>query len=212
MPRIIFFFIGCCFCFTASAQQKAKAIAYTLTIDLEAYDPVYYEMTEADDVTLTLGVDVYYSESKLKTISRVMVQPVDYQYSEPQLLYNLRSEEEYLIDREKKSIVVKKEIVRAPKFTGRKKIILGFKCREYRVWLDGDVQVLAYVTSKLKRNICPFGNLSLNGTVLEMITSNGLYYAATDFSEGELAPDFFELPAGYQMKNVTNPDAAVQSK
>jgi hypothetical protein len=122
MPRIIFFFIGCCFCFTASAQQKAKAIAYTLTIDLEAYDPVYYEMTEADDVTLTLGVDVYYSESKLKTISRVMVQPVDYQYSEPQLLYNLRSEEEYLIDREKKSIVVKKEIVRAPKFTGRKKL------------------------------------------------------------------------------------------
>jgi hypothetical protein len=212
MQRIIFFSFGCCFCFTASAQHKAKAIAYTLTIDMETFDPVYYEMTEADEVTLSLEVDAYYNDLKLRTVARVITKPVDYQFTLPELFYDLRSTDEHLIDHEKRLIITKKGLARAPKLTGRKKNILGFKCREYRVWIDDNLQALVYVASKLKRNICPFGNLSLNGTMLEMITSNGLYYKAIDFSEGELALDFFELPADYQNGNIIKPDIGARSK
>jgi hypothetical protein len=190
------------FCIAASAQTKAKAIAYTLSVDLEIFDPVYYQMTESEDVTLVLEVDAYYNTSKLKTVTLPLTQPIDYHFPALELQYDLKSSGSWFIDHNKKISIRKQNNVVTKRATGVKKTIAGFKCKEYLLETNGGLRMLVYISKKPDSNICPLDNFSLKGTVLEIITSNGLHYEVADFSKGEVAVNFFDLPQGYQQDTL----------
>jgi hypothetical protein len=190
------------FCVAASAQTKAKAIAYTLTVDLDIFDPVYYEMTESEDVTLVLEVDTYFTNSKLKTVIHPITEPIDYNFPGLPLQYDLKGSGYYLIDNEKKITVQKSSNPMSQRATRRKKMIAGFKCKEYFFETTDGIRMLVYISEKLANNISPMANFPIKGTALEIITSNGLHYEAVDFSQGEVASDFFDLPPDYQLDSL----------
>jgi hypothetical protein len=190
------------------AQLKAKAISYAVEIDLNQFNPQAAE--ELEETTCTYEVDLYYTDEVAKTIVRNILQPVEITLRQRQ--YQIMSTDEYNVDHENRFILVKKEQQFKPASTGKKKSILGYECREYTLKDYRGVQFSIWVTDKLPRNICPAGNFSLKGTALELTASNGLHFLATDFAEGQLDPNFFQLPADYQQEVSLPPASSKKSK
>jgi hypothetical protein len=193
---------------TGKAQLKAKAISYAVEIDLTQFSP-----QEAEELTgkkCTYEVDVYYTDQTVKTMVRNILQPMEIMLRQRQ--YEIASVDEYNIDHANKFILLKKDQRFKPLATGNKKTILGYECREYTLKDYRGVNVNVWVTDKLPKNICPAGNFSVKGTVLELTASNGLHYLATDFAEGELDPNFFQLPADYQQEVSLPPASTKKSK
>ena len=191
------------------AQVKAKAISYNLTVDLTKFAGSFAE--ELAQKTCTFEVDAYYTTDKLKTIVRVISRPADYEMGIRQRLYNLKSKDEYNIDHESKYMMLKKDQNFKLTPTGNQKTILGYPCKEFTLTDYRKVGITVWVTDKLQANVCPAGNYSLKGTALEVVMSNGLHYVATDFAEGTLEANFFDLPQLYQEEVVPAP-ASQKSK
>jgi hypothetical protein len=184
--------------FSVSAQVKAKAISYHVEIDLKVFAPGYAEESQADSVPCVFEVDTYYTSEKLRTRPRTIRRPPDYDLTIRQRMYDIASKDEYNIDPVNNYLLIKKNQVVKTKATGKQKNILGYNCKEYTFTDHRNVGITAWVTDKLQKNICPVGNYSLKGTALEIITSNGLHYTATDFAEGEVPASFFDMPKNLQ--------------
>lgn len=188
-----------------SAQQTipAKAIAYKVVLDLEQADPVYYSLTDSDTTEVYSEVDLYYTDDRAQTVTRVLSKPGDFDGHHFEVFYGTKTHREALIYHARRSVVADDEkIVLVEKLRAKKKI-LGYKCRAFLVVDDNDLRMLAFVTTKLGKNICPRGNFMLPGTVLELISSDGFHYEATALSAGELPADFFVLPTDYQIETIS---------
>jgi hypothetical protein len=188
--------------YQSSCQIKAKAISYQVEIDLELFAPQYLEETDSETTTCRFEVDAYYTDEQVKTISRIIERPADFDVTLRQRYYFIKSKEEYNIDYIQQSILFKKNQTIKAKSTGRTKTVLGYKCAEYLLTDHRDIQLSVWVTDKLPRNICPSGNYSLKGTALEVVASNGVHYIATDFAEGVLDSTFFDLPSGFKTETI----------
>jgi len=186
---------------TAVAQLKARAISYSLDIYLDIYDPEYYEETESEDVVCHFELDAYYTGDKVKTVVRKLSVPIDYDIDFMSVLYDRHTNNQYHINHTSKSVYPTKGQPLTPTATRNRKEILGHKCREYYFLDPEGISASFWVAEKLEKNICPTGNFLIKGTVLEMLTSDGMHFKATDIGMGELAADFFELPPGYTEKN-----------
>jgi GLPGLI family protein len=184
----------------AEAQLKAKAISYTLDIDLGKFDP--HNSDQVDDPELKFETDVYYSDDKVRTVNRIIKRPEGYDLTLRQRLYDQLSNDEYNVEYENKSMVLKEDHAYKPKATGKKKTILNYPCKEFTVKDYMGRSITFWVTDKLGKNVCPWGNFSLKGTALEVTTSNGLHFLATDFSEGELAAGFFDIPTDFKSDKI----------
>lgn len=177
------------------AQVKAKAISYQLTVDVTKISPEFAQQSGIKETSYE--VDTYYSESKLKTVVRSVKVPESFQLTIRRRLYDISSKDEYNVDDSERILVHKKNQEVKIKATGKKKSILGYECKEFTLTDHRGVGMTLWVTDKLDKNICPVGNYSLKGTALEVSTSNGLRYVATDFAQGELDAAFFDVPQGY---------------
>lgn len=186
-----------------NAQIKAKAISYTLEVNLDQFSPNV--KGEDFEKICRFEVDAYYTAEKLRTQVRNIFRPEEFELTIRERMYPLISNDEYNIDHVNKVILLKKGHVYTPKPTGKQKKILNFDCKEYTFKDFRDIQITLWVTDKLAKNICPAGNYAVKGTALEIITSNGLHFVATDFAEGELSADFFDVPAGYEIEEVPAP-------
>jgi hypothetical protein len=198
--------------FSVSAQTKAKAISYRVEIDLKIFAPGYAEESQADSVPCIFEVDTYYTPEKLRTRPRTIRRPPDYELTIRQRLYDIASKDEYNIDPINNYLLIKRNQVVKTKATGKQKSILGYNCKEYTFTDHRNVGFNVWVTDKLPKNICPVGNFSLKGTALEVITSNGLHYTATDFAEGEVPASFFDVPKGLQEEVVDLATAGKSAK
>jgi GLPGLI family protein len=187
------------------AQIEAKAISYNLTVDLTKF--AGSDAEELAQKTCTFEVDAYYTSDKLKTMVRVISRPADYEMGIRQRLYDLKSKDEYNIDHDSKYMIIKKDQNFKLTPTGNQKTILGYPCKEFTLTDYRKVGITVWVTDKLQANVCPAGNYSLKGTALEVVMSNGLHYVATDFAEGILDANFFDLPKLYQEEVVPAPTA-----
>jgi hypothetical protein len=190
------------------AQLSAKAISYTVEIDLTKFNPE--AANGLSEKKCTYEVDAYFTDVAMKTIVRNIKRPVEISLRQRQ--YDIASRDEYNIDHENRFVLVKKDQDFKPKSTGGKKNILNYACKEYTFKDYRGVQFTVWVTDKLAKNICPAGNFSLNGTALEVTTSNGLHYMVTDFAAGQLDANFFQIPADYQQEVVMPPADAKKSK
>jgi GLPGLI family protein len=188
------------------AQIKAKAISYSLTVDLTKFaGPDATE--ELSQKTCTFEVDTYYTTEKLKTQVRIISRPAEYEMGIRQRLYDLKSKDEYNIDHDSKYMMIKKDQNFKLTPTGNQKTILGYPCKEFTLVDYRKVNIRLWVTDKLQLNVCPAGNYSIKGTALEVLMSNGLHYVATDFAEGMLDTNFFDLPKNYQEEVIPAPVA-----
>jgi hypothetical protein len=197
---IILFLMSISLCL--SAQIKAKAISYKVVIDLSAFAPNYIEDAAADTVKCIFEVDAYYTAEKMRTRVRTVRRPKDYELGIRQRYYLIDSKDEYNIDPNNNYILLKKNQEVKLKGTGKQKNILGYNCKEYTFTDHRNIQFSVWVTDKLQKNICPTGNYSLKGTALQIDTSNGLHYIATDLAEGELNADFFDIPQNFQKEEL----------
>jgi len=193
------------------AQLRAKAISYKVQVDMAALDPSF-EGGEGKVRYYDFEADAYYSDQMVRTIVRKVGKHGDGGPNIRQRLYDLKTLDQYDIDHDQRYVLLKKNQVVAPKPTGNSKDIMGYRCREMAFSDYRGVRITVWVTSKLPRNICPLGNYSLDGTALEITTSNGLHFVATDFAEGELNPGFFDVPKGYQEEVLTVSDNDKKSK
>lgn len=190
----------------AAAQLRAKAISYTLEVDLNKFDP--HNAGEIEDPELKFETDLYYTDDKVRTINRVIKRSDDYQLSFRQRLYDQLSDDEYNLEHESKFMLYKENHAYKPKATGNKKTILNYLCKEYTIKDFQGRTVNVWVTDKLGKNVCPWGNLSLKGTALEVTTSFGLHFVATDFAEGEVDANFFAVPTDFKSETIPfNPPA-----
>jgi GLPGLI family protein len=196
--------VTCLFSGTCNSQDiNASAISYTATVDLSQFDPVYYDLTDADTTDVYFEVDLYYSNGNVRSIIRINSRPADYEPHFNEVLYNPGGQVETLVDHTRKKIFrvvdVQSPII---KLKATKKI-LGYQCRGYITLDYKGEKVIAFVTKKLPTNISPLGNMNLPGTALEVITANGFHYVATDFSQGKLPSTFFSLPTDYQIETIS---------
>lgn len=187
------------------AQIQAKAISYKLTVDLTRFDKE--AAAELNEKELLFESDVYYTEDKVRSIYRIVKTPDEYQLSFRQRIYNQQSADEYNIDFENRYMVLKEAHIYKPKSTGKTKKILNYVCKEYTLTDYRGLLISFWVTDKLGKNVCPWGNFSLKGTALEIVASNGVTFTATDFSAGELVATFFDIPADFQVDKVPFPKA-----
>jgi GLPGLI family protein len=192
----------------ATAQLKAKAISYAVEADLTKFAPEAAE--ELVQKVCTYEVDAYYTDEKLRTMVRPVSTPYDLTIR--QRLYDRNSKDEYNIDHANQFMLLKKDQSFAITSTTNQKNILGYACKEYTFKDYRGIQFSVWVTDKLPKNICPAGNFSLKGTALEVTSSNGLHYLATDFAEGQLDGNFFDLPKDYQQDISTPPPTSKKSK
>lgn len=192
------------FCVSAGlskGQIRAKAISYKVQIDMDKLNPDFDETTGAQRY-FDFEVDTYFSDQMVRTIVRKIGKHAESGPNLRQRLYRRNAQDQYDIDHEQQYMLVKKGQIVKPRTTGKSKEILGQKCREVVFTDYRGVKISAWVASKLEMNVCPLGNFSLNGTALEVSTSNGLHYIATDFAEGELDGTFFEVPVAYEQEVV----------
>src|SRR5688500_13796585 len=110
MKHFVFYF----FCLVApvmgNAQVKAKAISYTVKVDLSMLDPSF---SDADGVHryFDFEVDAYYTDTKLKTMVRKVGKHPENGVNLRQRLYDIASTDEYNFDPENQYILLKKEQV-----------------------------------------------------------------------------------------------------
>jgi GLPGLI family protein len=192
----------------ATAQLKAKAISYAVDVDLTKFAPEAAE--ELTQKVCRYEVDAYYAEERVRTMVRPISTPYDLTIR--QRLYYRNSRDEYNIDHAKQFMLLKKDQSFLITTTGNQRNILGYACKEYTFKDYRGIQFSIWVTDKLPTNICPAGNFSLNGTALEVTSSNGLHYLATDFAEGQLDVNFFDLPKDYQQDISAPPPTSKKSK
>lgn len=186
-----------------SQDIDAKAISYTASLDLATFDPVYYEMTDADTTDVYFEVDMYYTPCIVKTVHRIQVKPSDFDVNFAEAVYDPAGTDEIFVNEGLKKVShIPRVESRAMKLKARKKI-LGHQCRAYLVRDFKGNKVVAFVAGDLQKNISPIGNLNLPGTALELITADGFHYMATEFSQGELSPSFFSLPTDYQTEIIS---------
>jgi hypothetical protein len=190
------------------AQVKARAISYTVEADLTKFAPEAAE--ELTQKVCTYEVDAYYTDDKLRTMVRPISTPYDLTIR--QRFYDRNSKDEYNIDHTNKFMLLKKDQSFAVSPTGNQKTILGYSCKEYAFTDYRNIQFTVWVTDKLPKNVCPAGNFSLMGTALEVTSSNGLHYVATDLAEGELDANFFAIPSDYQQDVFSPPPTSKKSK
>lgn len=178
-------------------QLKAKAISYRLQADLNTLSPAYGEQYDGKTPECSFEVDCYFTDQKLKTVVRTVKSPEDFPLTIRQRLYDLSSKDEYNIDVEQRILVHKKNQQVKVTGTGNKKTVMGHECREYILTDHRGVTMNLWVAENLDKNISPVGNFGIKGTALEIVTSNGLHYVATDFANGELDAAFFDIPSGF---------------
>jgi GLPGLI family protein len=201
MTRILFIFLCSALAVPSQAQIQAKAISYKVEVDQQHLYPTFEE-NESNPRYLQFEVDAYYTDSKLKTIVREIGKHPEPGLTIRQRQYDINSIDEYNIDPESEYILFKKNQTVKMKGTGKQKDILGYRCKEFSFTDYRGIQITVWVTDKLPKNICPVGNFSLKGTALEIQTSNGLHYTATDVGEGVLDSQFYDIPQGYQQEVV----------
>jgi GLPGLI family protein len=211
MIRTCLFFLCCAIATHSQAQIQAKAISYKVEVDQEQLYPTFEE-NEGNPRYLQFEIDAYYTDSKVKTIVRKIGKHPEPGLTIRQRQYDINSIDEYNIDPETEYILFKKNQVVKLKGTGKQKDILGYRCKEFTFTDYRGVQITVWVTEKLPKNICPMGNYSLKGTALEILTSNGLHYTASDVAEGVLESQFFDIPQGYQQEVVEVPSAEKKSR
>jgi GLPGLI family protein len=199
-------FVFACLTLVSHAQVKAKAISYSLDVDLAKFAGAD-AVEDLSQRTCTFEVDAYYTPEKLKTQVRVISRPAEYEMGIRQRLYDLKSKDEYNIDHDNRYIMIKKDQNFKPTATGNQKLILGYNCKEYILTDYRKIDITVWVTDKLQSNVCPAGNYSLKGAALEVIMSNGLHYIATDFAEGMVDQNFFDPPKNYQEEVIPAPVA-----
>lgn len=204
--RFLLIFILTALSQVAFAQVQAKAISYKLTVDLTRFDKD--AAAELNEKVLLFESDVYYTEDKVRSIYRVVKTPDDYQLSFRQRLYNQLSVDQYDIEYDNKYMVMKEGHAYKPKSTGKTKKILNYVCKEYTLTDFRGIAISFWVTDKLGKNVCPWGNFSLKGTALEIVASNGVTFTATDFASGELAANFFDVPTDFQVDKIPFPKPA----
>ena len=183
-------------------QIRAKAISYEVQIDLDIFDPDYANQTDAENKVSLFEVDVYYTDKMVKTFSRAIDVPEDYDLLIAQRFYAIDSKDEYQIIAKDSYILHKRNQVTKLRKTGQTKKLLGYQCREYVFADHRGVQFNVWVADGIQRNLCPAGNFGLKGTALEVTASNGIHYLATDFAEGELPNGFFGLPQGFKTETI----------
>lgn len=190
----------------ALAQLQAKAISYKLMIDLSQFDKDAYE--EINEKELVFETDAYYTDDKVRVIYRTIKTPAEYPLTFRQRLYSQFSADQYDIEFDNRYMVLKEGHVYKPKSTGRTRKILNYSCKEYTLTDYRGVAISFWVTDKLGKNVCPWGNFSLKGTALEIVASNGFTFTATDMATGELSADFFSIPTGFQVDKIPFPSPA----
>jgi hypothetical protein len=201
MIRSAFYFLLVFIPGVVNAQVPAKAISYTVRVDLAQLDPSFDEGSGSQRF-FDFEVDAYYTSTRLRTIVRKIGKHGDNGVTIRQRLYDIASVDEYNIDPQTNYLLLKKDQNVKPRATGKQKTILGYTCKEMSFTDYRGIAITVWVTDKLAKNICPVGNYSLKGTALEVTTSNGLHYVATDFAEGVLDSQFFDIPQGYQQEVV----------
>jgi GLPGLI family protein len=200
MRKILFLLLILTGAIHAEAQLKAKAISYTLDVDLKKFDP--HNADQVSNHELKFETDVYYTADKVRTVNRPIKRPEGYDLTFRQRLYDQLSKDEYNVEYENKFMVVKEGHAYKPKATGKKKTILNYPCKEYTVADYQGRTISFWVTDKLGKNVCPWGNFSLKGTALEVTTSFGLHFTATDFAEGDLDANFFAVPTDFKSDKI----------
>jgi GLPGLI family protein len=201
MKRTALYFLFVVAPVIVKAQIQARAISYTVRVDLAQLDPSFDE-SNGNQRFFDFEVDAYYTDAKLRTIVRKIGKHADNGVTIRQRLYDIASVDEYNIDPQNNYLLLKKDQVVKPKATGKQKSIMGYACKEMTFTDYRGIVITVWVTDKLPKNICPVGNYSLKGTALEINTSNGLHYTATDFAEGVLDAQFFDVPQGFQQEVV----------
>src|SRR5688572_14051639 len=155
----ILVFLFCSIVTATYAQLPAKAISYTLEVDLKKFDPEAAE--EISNADLLYESDLYYTADKVRTVNRVIKRPGEYELSFRQRLYDQSSADEYNIEYDNKILVIKEKHIYKPKSSGKTKKILNYTCKEYSVVDFRGITVTFWVTDKLGKNVCPWGNFSL---------------------------------------------------
>lgn len=182
------------------AQLQAKAIAYSLTVDLIRFDKEASK--EVEQKELLFETDTYYTADKVRTINRTIKTPEEYQLSFRQRLYDQQTTDQYDVSFDDKYMLWKQGFAYKPKSTGKTKTILNYSCKEYKLTDNRGVVISFWVTDKLGKNVSPWGNFSLKGTALEIEASNGITFKATDFASGEVASNFFDIPVDFQVDKI----------
>lgn len=181
-----------------------------MQVDLTKFDTEAAEELNVSE--LLYETDVYYTADNVRTVNRVIQRPSDYELSFRSRLYQQASTDEYNVEYDNKVLVRKEKHVYTPKSTGKTKVILNYKCREFSVVDFRGITIVFWVTDKLGKNVCPWGNFSLKGTALEVTTSNGLHFTATDVASGEVDNNFFTVPEGFQTQTIPFPQPVVKKK
>jgi GLPGLI family protein len=209
MYRIFFLLIALAPGSIVFAQVKAKAISYQVEGDLRIFAPDAVENIQ--DPVCKFEVDAYYTGTHVKTMVRTLYVPKEFPVNLRQRFYETQTKDEYNLDHENKFMLLKKDQNFKLKSTGKKKTILGYACKEFTFQDYRKVNFSIWVTEALGTNVCPAGNFSVKGTVLELTASNGFHYTAVDFAEGVVDETFFVLPTGYTQE-ISNPPAATNTK
>jgi len=199
----LFVFLFCATGISGYSQLPAKAISYILEVDLTKFDAGAAE--EISNAELLYETDLYYTAEKVRTVNRVIKRPGEYELSFRQRLYDQNSTDEYNVEYNNKILIVKEKHIYKPKATGKTKKILNYVCKEYSIVDFRGIAISFWVTDKLGKNVCPWGNFSLKGTALEVVTSNGLHFTATDFASGELDSNFFKIPEAFDTEKIPFP-------
>ena len=186
------------------AQLKANAISYSLEVDIRKFDAANGK--ELADPIIKFECDAYYTADKVRTINRQIKKIENYDLTFRQRLYDQNSQDEYNLDHDNKFMLIKEGHAYKPKATGNKKTILNYACKEYTVTDYQGRQLSFWVTDQIGKNVCPWGNFSLKGTALEVTTSFGIHFLATDVATGELDAHFFDIP-DYKSDKVPFPAA-----
>jgi hypothetical protein len=184
---------------------KASAISYSLEVDVSKFDPANGK--GLPDPMVKFECDTYYTTDKVRTINRLIKKNENYDLNFRQRLYDQNTQDEYNIDHENKFMLIKEGHAYKPKATGKKKTILNYVCKEYEVTDFQGRQLSFWVTDQLGgKNVCPWGNFSIKGVALEVTTSFGIHFLATDLAAGELDSHFFDIPT-YPSDKVPFPAA-----
>lgn len=204
MKKYLIFCFVCLSFQGAIAQLKAKAISYTLDVELAKFDKDAAE--QLGPKVLRFETDVYYTADKVRTFNRPIERPPEYELTFRQRMYDQATYDEYNVGWEEQFVLLKKDHRYKPKATGKSKTILGYACKEYTLVDYQGRTISCWVTDKLGKNVCPWGNLSLKGTALEVTMSSGVHFLATDFAEGEVRSDFFDVPTNFKTETRPFPD------
>jgi hypothetical protein len=182
--------------FFSWSQVQCKAISYKIVIDLEVYDPAYAAQTDAEELEAELETDVYFTDTQVRTITRVVSIPPDYQLTLPEFLYTSNSDVLYAIFPSRKvAVKINRNTDLKPRKSRGEKNIIGFACKRYFLNDLNDYQAIIWMTDKIRPDVSPLPNYKVKGAILELITDDGFHITAMELKEGEVESALFTVPS-----------------